>query len=121
MSARTESTAETVVGAVEKPKAITYVKALPLSDYLDIAKIKNELTFGNVLIVKITPMAEKSIEDVKNAIDELKSYVESVGGDIARLGEERIVITPSPIRIWRKKTAETSTLTEDKAVGADYK
>jgi len=106
LSSEAEPPAETYSGAAEKPKATTYVKALPLSDNKDVVKIKSELNAGNILIVKITPMAEKSIEDVKNAIDDLKSYVETVGGDIARLGEERIVITPTPIRIWRKRTAE---------------
>lgn len=93
--------------SAEKSTA-TYVKAISLSDYSDVNSIKEELQSGNVLIVKITPLATKSIEDVKNAIDELKAYVETVGGDIARLGEERIVITPSAIRIWRKRSMETS-------------
>jgi SepF-like predicted cell division protein (DUF552 family) len=94
----------------EHPKQTPiFVKAMPLSEYNDITKIKDELNSGNVLIVKITPLAIKSIEDVKKAIDELKMYVESVKGDIARLGEERIVITPNPIKIWRKKLGETTT------------
>ncbi|MFQ5762945.1 MAG: cell division protein SepF [Candidatus Bathyarchaeia archaeon] len=92
----------------EEKSAGTYVKAISLSDYSDVNSIKEELQSGNVLIVKITPLATKSIEDVKNAIDELKAYVETVGGDIARLGEERIVITPSAIRIWRKRPMENS-------------
>jgi len=89
-----------------RAKTGTYVKALSLAEYADISRIKEELQSGNVLIVKITPLAVKSIEDVKNAIDELKTHVESVGGDIARLGEERIVVTPSPIKIWRKRSSE---------------
>ncbi|MFH1328946.1 MAG: cell division protein SepF, partial [Candidatus Bathyarchaeota archaeon] len=86
----------------------TYVKALSLSNRSDIVKIKDELSSGNVLIVKITPLAIKSVDEVKNAIDDLKAHVETIGGDIARLGEERIVVTPSPVKIWRKKPAETS-------------
>ena len=46
----------------------------------------------------------KSIDDVKEAVSELVEFTKSVGGDIARLGEERVVITPAPIRIWREKT-----------------
>jgi len=82
-----------------------YVKAILLKERSDVAKIKGEIEGGNVLIVKITPLAMKNIEEVKNIIDELKDYVESVKGDIARLGEERIVVTPAPIKIWRKKTS----------------
>jgi len=95
---------EEAVREEEKPTVI-YVKAIPLKEYSDIDEIKSELNSGNVLIVKITPLAMKNIEEVKDVIDELKKYVESVNGDIARLGEERIVVTPSPIKIWRKKAA----------------
>jgi SepF-like predicted cell division protein (DUF552 family) len=82
----------------------TYLKALPLRDLTDIEAIKNEVKNGNILILRITPLAGKSIEDVKHAVNELYEFAESIGGDIARLGEERIVICPDKIRIWREKT-----------------
>jgi len=87
----------------------TYVKALPLTEYSDVEKIKEEVKLGNILIIKITPLAAKSIDQVRNAIEELKAYVQSINGDIARLGEERIVITPNPIKIWRKKRLTATT------------
>lgn len=82
----------------------TYLKAMPLRDLSDLDTVKNEISSGNVLILRITPLANKSIEDVKRAVNELCEFVESVGGDIARLGEERVVICPSNVRIWREKT-----------------
>jgi hypothetical protein len=82
----------------------TYLKAMPLRDLSDLEAIKNEVQSGNILILRITPLASKSIEDVKRAVNELYEFAESIGGDIARLGEERIVICPQNIRIWREKT-----------------
>jgi SepF-like predicted cell division protein (DUF552 family) len=82
----------------------TYLKAMPLRDLSDLEAIKNEVKNGNILILRITPLAGKSIEDVKRAVTELYEFAESIGGDIARLGEERVVICPSNIRIWREKT-----------------
>jgi len=82
----------------------TYLKAMPLRDLADLEAIKNEVKSGNILILRISPLASKSIEDVKHAINELYEFAESVGGDIARLGEERVVICPQNIRIWREKT-----------------
>ncbi len=82
----------------------TYLKALPLRDLSDLENIKTEVKSGNILILRITPLANKSIEDVKRAISELCGFVESVGGDIARLGEERVVICPQNVRVWREKT-----------------
>jgi SepF-like predicted cell division protein (DUF552 family) len=82
----------------------TYLKAMPLRDLSDLDSIKNEVKNGNILILRITPLASKSIEDVKRAVNELYEFAEATGGDIARLGEERVVICPPNIRIWREKT-----------------
>ena len=80
----------------------TYLKAMPLRDLSDLDEIKKEVENGNVLILRITPLASKSIEDVKRAVNVLYEFAESICGDIARLGEERIVICPQNIRIWRE-------------------
>lgn len=84
--------------------AKAYLKALPLRDLEDIDAIKREVKSGNILILRVGPLARKSIEDVKRAVSELHEFATLVGGDIARLGEERVVITPPFIRIWREKT-----------------
>lgn len=82
-----------------------YLKALPLRTLQDVDTIKQEVKSGNILILKVSPLAKKSIDDVKRAVSELLEFTQLVGGDIARLGEERVVITPSFIRIWREKAA----------------
>ena len=81
----------------------TYLKAMPLRDLSDLDTIKNEVKNGNILILRITPLASKNIEDVKQAVNELYEFAEAIGGDIARLGEERVVVCPQNIRIWREK------------------
>jgi SepF-like predicted cell division protein (DUF552 family) len=84
---------------------------MPLRDLVDLDNIKSEVNNGNILILKITPLANKSIADVSLAVNELYAFTESIGGDIARLGEERIVICPQKIKIWReKKPAQNETL-----------
>jgi len=81
----------------------TFLKAIPLRDLADVETVKNEVRSGNIVILKITPLANKSIEDVKRAVDELCGFAESIGGDIARLGEERVVVCPPNVKIWREK------------------
>jgi len=81
----------------------TYLRAMPLRDLSDLEEMKTEVKNGHVLILRITPLASKSIEDVKHAVNELYEFAESIGGDIARLGEERVVICPRHIRIWRER------------------
>ncbi len=87
---------------------ITYLRAMPLHELADIENVENEVKKGNIVILRITPLASKSIDDVKQAVDQLYAFAESVKGDIARLGEERIVICPEKIRIWREKTPKAT-------------
>ena len=96
--------------AEQKPEAAeapskTYLKAMPLRELSDLENIKNEVKNGNIIILRVTPLASKSIDDVKNAVNELYEFAESIDGDIARLGEERVVLCPKSIRIWREKTS----------------
>lgn len=72
----------------------------------DLDLIERVLSAGNVLIIKITPIAKRSVEETKIAINQLSNFVKREGGDIARLGEERVVLTPPGIRIWRGKSQE---------------
>jgi SepF-like predicted cell division protein (DUF552 family) len=81
----------------------TYLKAMPLRDLSDLDSVKAEVKSGNILILRITPLANKSVDDVKRAVNELCEFAESVGGDIARLGEERVVVCPPNVKIWREK------------------
>ncbi len=83
----------------------TYLKALPLRDLADLETVKADVKCGNILILRITPLAGKSIDDVKRAVNDLTEFAESVGGDIARLGEERVVICPPNVKIWREKAS----------------
>jgi len=87
-----------------EPPSKTYLKAMPLRELSDLENIKNEVKNGNIIILRVTPLASKNIEEVKTAVNELYQFAESTGGDIARLGEERVVICPKSIRIWREKS-----------------
>jgi len=88
----------------EKTQKKPYLKALPLRTPDDVEVIKHELKSGNIIILRVTPLAKKSVEDVKKAVNELYEFTKSIGGDIARLGEERVVLVPNSIKIWREKT-----------------
>jgi SepF-like predicted cell division protein (DUF552 family) len=86
----------------------TYLKAMPLKELTDVDNVKNEVNKGNIIILRVTPLANKNIDEVKNAVNQLYEFTEFTGGDIARLGEERVVICPKNIRIWREKTPVSS-------------
>jgi SepF-like predicted cell division protein (DUF552 family) len=106
-----EQKQEPIVAPPEEQKSLvtetpnkTYLKAMPLRELSDLENIKNEVKNGNIIILRVTPLAGKSIEDVKTAVNDLFQFADSISGDIARLGEERVVLTPKTVRIWREKS-----------------
>ncbi|MEM3095178.1 MAG: cell division protein SepF [Nitrososphaera sp.] len=86
---------------MQTQKTPVYLKALTLRDISDIAAIKEDIKKHMIVILKVTPLAQKDVEELRKVVEELYSYAQSVGGDIARLGEERVVITPPGVKIWR--------------------
>jgi SepF-like predicted cell division protein (DUF552 family) len=47
------------------------LKAMPLRDLSDLDAVKSEVRSGNILILRITPLANKSVDDVNG---QLTSY-----------------------------------------------
>lgn len=78
-----------------------YLKAVTLRQLKELDKIKHDLDHNMIIILRVTPLAQKDIEELRKAVEELYSHVRSLGGDIARLGEERVVLTPPQVKIWR--------------------
>ena len=85
---------------IEKDQQM-YLKAIPLKDLDQISANKDEVSQNMIVILRITPIAQKNVKELKKAIEELYSYVSSIGGDIVRLGDERVVLTPPGVKIWR--------------------
>lgn len=78
-----------------------YLKAFPLRASEELPKIKDDISKRMIIILRVTPLAQKNVEELKEAIEELYNFATSIGGDIARLGEERVVVTPPGVKIWR--------------------
>jgi SepF-like predicted cell division protein (DUF552 family) len=78
-----------------------YLKAITLRDISDLNGIKEDARKHIILIIRVTPLAQKDTDNLRKAIEDLYNYVKSSGGDIARLGEERVVITPPSVKIWK--------------------
>lgn len=86
---------------MQTQKTPIYLKAISLRDISDISAVKEDIEKHMILIIRVTPLAQKDLEELRKVVEDLYSYTQSAGGDIARLGEERIVITPPGVKIWR--------------------
>ena len=87
---------------MQTQKSPIYLKAITIRDINDMPSIKDEVKKDIILILRVTPLAQKDVEELRKIIEELYRYVRSTGGDIARLGEERIVVIPPSVKIWRE-------------------
>ena len=61
----------------------------------------SDIKKGIILILRVTPLAQKDVDQLRKVVEELYSIAKAADADIARLGEERIIVTPSSIKIWK--------------------
>ena len=92
---------EDETGTQQEQGSEILLKALQLKSADEIPKIQEDVAKRVIVILRVTPLAQKNVEELKGAVEQLYEFATSIGGDIARLGEERIVITPPGVRIWR--------------------
>ena len=79
-----------------------YIKPVALRDENDIALIEAELQRKNIILLNITELAKRP-NTLKTIIDKLKEYVAKTNGDIARLDEAKILLTPAKVKIIKSK------------------
>ncbi len=86
---------------MQKQQNPTYLKAITIRDVSDIHAIKEDIKKNMILVLRVTPLAQKDVAELRKLVSELYTYIKGSGADIARLGEERIIVTPPSVKIWR--------------------
>ena len=86
---------------MQAQKAPTYLKAITLRDVSDIQSVKEDIKKNMIMVLRVTPLAQKNVEELRKVVEEIYAVAKSTGADIARLGEERIIVTPPGVKIWR--------------------
>jgi SepF-like predicted cell division protein (DUF552 family) len=86
---------------MQKQESPTYLKAITIRDPSDIHSIKEDMKKNMILILRVTPLAQKDVEQLRKLVEELYSLAKNHDADIARLGEERIIVTPPGVKIWK--------------------
>jgi len=84
-----------------KQESPTYLKAITIRDSSDIHTITEDIKKGMVLILRVTPLAQKDVKKLRKMVEELYVIARDSNADIARLGEERIIVTPPNVKIWK--------------------
>ena len=86
---------------MQKQESPTYLKAITIRDPSDIHTIKEDIKKDMILILRVTPLAQKDVDKLRKVVEELYTIAKNSNADIARLGEERIIVTPPSVKIWK--------------------
>jgi hypothetical protein len=86
---------------MQKQENPTYLKAITIRDPSDIHSIKEDIKKEMILILRVTPLAQKDVDKLRKVVEELYTIAKNSNADIARLGEERIIVTPPGVKIWK--------------------
>lgn len=86
---------------VSRGAADLYVKAAELTGLDDIATLKEEVYSGNVVLVDISKMDDELT--LERAVKELRKVVDDINGDIAAMGKDQVIVTPTAVKIEREK------------------
>jgi SepF-like predicted cell division protein (DUF552 family) len=89
-------------GIIDSEDAKTVVKVGEMFRYEDLSNLTNHVYSGNILILDYTSIANDDLT-MKRLTAELKNVSRDVGGDVAGVGKNLLMITPRGIRIDRNK------------------
>ncbi len=89
---------------VEEEEAERYVKPLSLTSVQDYDKVMAEINKGNIVLLNIRPLSTRNAVGLKEVVSRIKESVVGMGGDIARITEFYVLITPPGIKIVKRRS-----------------
>ncbi|MCL5442105.1 MAG: cell division protein SepF [Candidatus Marsarchaeota archaeon] len=79
-----------------------YIKPLTLQQESDIQTIENELQKKNIILLNISELAKRP-NTLKGLVDTIRTYVNKINGDIAKIDEDKIILAPAKVKIIKSK------------------
>lgn len=79
------------------------VKPLDLNTDVDAEAIIREVKQGNLVLANIADLNKRNKAKLKELLGRIKSEVKAIDGDMAGISAERILVTPSKVKIIKKK------------------
>ncbi|MBR9681619.1 MAG: cell division protein SepF [Candidatus Altiarchaeota archaeon] len=75
---------------------------LVMERYTDVEKVLSRFRKSDsILIVKISPLRDKDMSDLKKAIDRIKTHCSVTGAELAALDDNWIVLVPPVVEVLR--------------------
>jgi uncharacterized protein len=83
--------------------ADAFVKPMDLIVDTDAEAIVNEVKNGNIALVNIGDLSKRNALKLKELVSFIKEKVNEIDGDMARISENRVLITPARVKIIKRK------------------
>jgi len=83
--------------------ADAFVKPMDLVVDSDVEAILTEVKQGNLVLMNISDLSKRNAVKLKELIGVIKVEIKAIDGDIARISQGRVLITPSKVKIIKKK------------------
>ncbi len=84
-------------------EADAYVKPISLSGDQDTTMVIDELKKGNIVLLNIGDLSKRNAIKLRELVNTIRNAAEEINGDIARISTERILVTPSKVKIIKRK------------------
>ena len=79
-----------------------YVRVGEITRYEDLKEFADYVYAGNVLILDFSPIAEEEVI-LKRITGDLKKLAKEINGDIAGIGSNLMIVSPSNVKVERRK------------------
>lgn len=83
--------------------ADAYVKPVSLTGDEDTTMVTDELRKGNIILLNIGDLSKRNAIKLRDLVKQIRNVAEEINGDIARISTERILVTPSKVKIIKRK------------------
>ena len=83
--------------------ADAFVKPIALQREEDTAMVIEELKNGNIILLNIADLSKRNAIKLRDLVNGIRSTVSEINGDIARISHDRVLVTPSRVKIVKRR------------------
>ena len=83
-----------------------HVRVGEIQRYEDLKNFTDYVYGGNILLIDFAPISEEEVI-LKRVTEDLKKMVDEINGDIAGIGNNLMIVSPSDVKIDRRKLRGT--------------
>ncbi len=86
--------------------AEAFVKPMQLNTEEDVEAVTKEAKQGNIILLNVDSLSRRNAIKLKELVTKIKEAIDEIDGDIARISHERILVTPSKVKIIKRKETQ---------------